>query len=455
MFENHENLLQTSEESDVQLLNEFSTKNLKSDSFCIHRINDFINTLITTVEYKPPHKLSVENLRSGLRSMNLWEEIVQSDTIPKSDTPNKDKKLRYNAEHLTCSVLVQEYHVMIQAGLEYFYITNGFAIILLRVPYDDPSTLYYYLCEPNMDVISQNPEVFCQSKTAIARILCLCLMSFLLNIRDQEWRNDARSQLHIWKTSFDFTRSQIPDEKLQQTPPGSEYASSEYMPSEHLSSSSLQPGHRVSTRSQATCAPMDTSPLSDHMDSFDFDSNQAAHGRKRGISQVMSSPPSQRSSARPAGPRPSSSQSQHTARYSQCSAVPVFLGTIDLKLFLFLHGAGDIRHMLLMGWAGESIDNVKDKEVLSREISRSKKEIRMLGVVHKDLRPVNMLWNDELRRVLIIDFHRSDIDRRPMKRQVGPLKRSLHQVDRSKQPCINSGWAGHSSMTESDVQSSA
>ncbi|OJD09971.1 hypothetical protein AJ78_08824 [Emergomyces pasteurianus Ep9510] len=31
---------------------------------------------------------------------------------------------------------------------------------------------------------------------------------------------------------------------------------------------------------------------------------------------------------------------------AQCSAVPVFLGTIDLKLFLFLHGAGDIRHML-------------------------------------------------------------------------------------------------------------
>ncbi|OJD10712.1 hypothetical protein AJ78_08349, partial [Emergomyces pasteurianus Ep9510] len=69
--------------------------------------------------------------------MNLWEEIVQSDTILKSDTPNKDKKLRYNVKHLTCSVLVQEYHVMIQAELKYFYITNEFAIILLRVSYDD------------------------------------------------------------------------------------------------------------------------------------------------------------------------------------------------------------------------------------------------------------------------------------------------------------------------------
>ncbi|KAL2367004.1 hypothetical protein RJZ56_000091 [Blastomyces dermatitidis] len=561
LFENHENILQKSEESEVQLLDESSTKHPKPDSFCIHRINDSTNTLITTVEYKPPHKLSVENLRAGLRSMKLWEEIVQSDTIPKSDELNKDEKLRYNAEQLTCSVLVQEYHVMIQAGLEYSYITNGFAIVLLRVPYSDPSTLYYYLCEPNMDVISENPGVFYQSKTAIARILCLCLMSFLSDIRDQKWRNAARSQLHIWKTSFDFTPSQIPDDELQQTPPGSEYASSEYMPSEHLPSSPLQPGHRVSTRSQTTCAPIDTSPLGDHMDSSDSDSNQAAHGRKRGFSQVMSSPPSQHSSARPADPRPSSGQSQHTARYctqrcllslqqegeldhqcpnvslhrrgqnddrhcinarklvqilneqlnhdldhnctpfgtcglygapfkitcaaygytlvgkgttaglwkvvsreaeiyrvlqkAQGSAVPVFLGTIDLKLFLFLHGAGDIRHMLLMGWAGESIENVKDKEMLSREISRSKKEIRMLGVVHKDLRSANMLWNDELRRVLIIDFHRSDIDRRLMKKRVGSLKRPLHQVGMSKRPCNNNGLTGRISTTRgSDVQSS-
>ncbi|OJD12116.1 hypothetical protein AJ78_07237 [Emergomyces pasteurianus Ep9510] len=197
MFENHENLLQTLKESDVQLLDESSTKSLKSNSFCIYQINSFINTLITTVEYKLSHKLLVENLRAGLRSMKLWEEIVQSDTISKSNELNKDEKLRYNAEQLTCSVLIQKYHVMIQARLEYFYITNEFAIVLLHVPYSDPSTLYYYLCEPNMDVISENPGVFSQSKTAIARILCLCLMFFLLNICDQKWRNAARSQLHI------------------------------------------------------------------------------------------------------------------------------------------------------------------------------------------------------------------------------------------------------------------
>ncbi|KAJ5561152.1 hypothetical protein N7535_009349 [Penicillium sp. DV-2018c] len=39
---------------------------------------------------------------------------------------------------------------------------------------------------------------------------------------------------------------------------------------------------------------------------------------------------------------------------AQGSAVPVFLGTIDLAKIYFLHGAGEIRHMLVMGWGGKA-----------------------------------------------------------------------------------------------------
>lgn len=129
--------------------------------------------------------------------MKLWEEIIQSDTIFKSDKLNKNKKLRYNVKQLTCSVLIQKYHVMIQAELKYFYIINEFAIVLLHVSYSDSSTLYYYLCELNMNVISENSEIFYQSKTAIVRILCLCLIFFLSDICDQKWQNTAKFQLSI------------------------------------------------------------------------------------------------------------------------------------------------------------------------------------------------------------------------------------------------------------------
>ncbi|KAK9311752.1 hypothetical protein V1524DRAFT_301073 [Lipomyces starkeyi] len=110
------------------------------DQFCVHRVNRNTNTLLTTVEYKPPHKLSVENLRAGRRPMDFWKEVVQRTTIP----TDRDENLTYNAEQLTGSAVVQQYHVMIHQGLEYSCLTNGLALVLLRVRYNDPSTLYYY-----------------------------------------------------------------------------------------------------------------------------------------------------------------------------------------------------------------------------------------------------------------------------------------------------------------------
>lgn len=41
---------------------------------------------------------------------------------------------------------------MIQEGLEYLYVTNGIARVLLRVLYNNPSTLYYFLYNPNSEV---------------------------------------------------------------------------------------------------------------------------------------------------------------------------------------------------------------------------------------------------------------------------------------------------------------
>ncbi|KUL81296.1 hypothetical protein ZTR_09231 [Talaromyces verruculosus] len=146
-FDNHAHTLDDSEDADEEVLDRSNSRHPRADQFCIHRVDGTTNILLTTVEYKPPHKLSVENLRKGLRPMEFWEEVVNRNEIP----VEKNAKLIYNAEQLANSVLAQEYHVMIQEGLEYSYITNGLALVLLRVPYDDPSTLYYFPCEPNME----------------------------------------------------------------------------------------------------------------------------------------------------------------------------------------------------------------------------------------------------------------------------------------------------------------
>lgn len=76
---------------------------------------------------------------------------------------------------------------------------------------------------------------------------------------------------------------------------------------------------------------------------------------------------------------------------AQGSTVPVFLWKIDLEKIYFLHGAGQIRHMLLMAWAGMETTKLEHSRKLLHEIVRSRKEIRALGVVHGDFRFENIL----------------------------------------------------------------
>jgi hypothetical protein len=534
-FDNHANALE--EEGDEPEATCPSSRPSRPDQFCIHRINGNTRTLLTTIEYKPPHKLSVENLRAGLRTIDFYREIVEPDIIPTDGS----EKLRYNATRLTGSAVVQEYHVMIQEGLECSCLTTGLGNVQLWIPYDDPGTLYYDLGEPNLDV-NMDAGAFRRPKTEIERMLCLCLMSCRSQLRDQVWRNDARAQLPIWETSFSHTRSQIPARELQQKPPDSEYVSpeptssektiSEYQPSSSLVESPAAKGRRVPTRSQAGCAPSDVVHREDSSDS-DADTGTVAR-RKRAFSQITSSPPTQRStSTQQTNPRrtrggqsrlndnefctqrcllglqqgsaldsrcpnvdlhqcaengdkhPISAEdlvgmlkqqldedpdhgctpmgecgsygapfkitcsvygytmvgkgttsrrwkevSRETEIYGvlrrvQGSAVPVFLGTIDLALVYFLHGAGEIRHMLLMGWGGEKVRDVQQGTIVQRAISRSERKIRCYGVIHEDLRPRNILWNAELNRALIVDFHQCKLDYRPADQRALSAKRKL------------------------------
>ncbi|KAL4925722.1 uncharacterized protein BDV17DRAFT_271186 [Aspergillus undulatus] len=531
-FDNHANALDEDDEIDASRSS--TTRPSRPDQFCIHRVDGNTNTLLTTVEYKPPHKLSVTSLREGLRPMDFWQEVVEPDTIPTEEA----ERSKYNAARLVGSAIVQEYHVMIQEGLEYSYLTNGLMDVQLWVPFDDPGTLYYDLGDPIIDRTASVRRTGVP-RTRIERSLCLCLMSFRSSCRDQAWRNNARAQLPIWHASFDSVRSQIPTTESQQNAlsieyPGSEYTSSEQTTSEYLPSSSpvespVTKGRRVTTRSGPGCAPSSDQPHREDSPDPDAGPNLPT-GRKRGFSKVTSSPPTHQSARRTDVQGNQSRRSnQHVAQFctQQCllglqqggaldprcpnaelhisgrhndrhpidaetlvqmikeqldkdldhnctpmgfrgsysapfkvtcaahgytivgkattsrrwkevsreadvyrilqraqgSAIPVFLGAIDLAKVYFLHGAGDIRHMLLMGWGGEDLSHSKSGKTLDYAISRSLKEIHSLGVIHQDLRPENILWNAELNRALIIDFHRCTLDQRPTYRRPGSAKR--------------------------------
>ncbi|KAJ8098421.1 hypothetical protein POJ06DRAFT_303098 [Lipomyces tetrasporus] len=75
-FDNHANAL-----TDV----EFGKPDVEDQDKIFYRVKGNTNILFTTAEYKPPHKLSVESLRAGLRPMDFYEKVVQVVTIPKSE----------------------------------------------------------------------------------------------------------------------------------------------------------------------------------------------------------------------------------------------------------------------------------------------------------------------------------------------------------------------------------
>lgn len=97
-------------------------------------------------------------------------------------------------------------------------------------------------------------------------------------------------------------------------------------------------------------------------------------------------------------------------RSAQGITVPMFLGKIDLKLVYFVHSVEEIRHMLLMSWGGVNSENCRDRgKWKEAAISRLKDKIQALGIDHGDFRPRNILWNQELKRMFIIDFRKSSL----------------------------------------------
>ena len=73
---------------------------------------------------------------------------------------------------------------------------------------------------------------------------------------------------------------------------------------------------------------------------------------------------------------------------------------------------------MLMAWGGDSLYERTPpvpSAQLDGEKQRSMTEVRQLGVIHRDARLANMLWNDSQKRVMLVDFERSvlQVQKRP------------------------------------------
>ncbi|GKZ22427.1 hypothetical protein AbraCBS73388_008575 [Aspergillus brasiliensis] len=448
----------------------------------------------------------MDTLRKGLRTHNFYEEIINNPLIPAEES----QRVGYTTARVAGSAVVQEYNTMILLGLEYGFVSTGLGLVFLRVPYDDPGTLQFHICEPSLEVEQGGDGSFSRPTTTIARMLCLTLMGFRSKPRSADWSAQIKTRLKTWVSSFDSTvtgqEEEAPDrddpsEKSVASPRDQKDAASTETKRTPQSSARCSESSNINNRedtqdsgpdsapgqkrrfedttSSASPAPEECSKRSKYAEdepdtpqrrSLPFCTQKCLLGlRRRGkldqncpnfrLHQVNGSTHHLTNTrglakllkasidecldrAEPIGNCGLSGApfKLTCARYGytvigkgttcylwpllereadvyqmlesvQGSAVPVYIGKINLRRMYFLLGAGKIRHMLLLGWGGETINKVEiEEDIMQRNISKSKKDIQFFGVQHEDLEPRNILWNTELGRAMIIDFHLCTFD---------------------------------------------
>ncbi|KAJ4307972.1 hypothetical protein N0V84_012377 [Fusarium piperis] len=239
VFENHPHAISDVSEEVVQQTSSTPPRTpghgldlhqLRPDQICVYRSDDAslanLRTMIYVIEYKAPHKLTASHLRAGLRSMDIYKDVVNRKTIPTSVDP--DALFRYHAERLTASAITQTYHYMIEGGLEYGVLTTGEAMVFLKVNWQEPETLYFHLAEPASEV-SAHPVHF-QLCTAVGQYLAFSLMTLSSERRGhgQEERQMAIQRLKRWAEDFETTLRSIPPNERSVPDGSSGYAPTTY-----------------------------------------------------------------------------------------------------------------------------------------------------------------------------------------------------------------------------------
>jgi hypothetical protein len=195
---------------------------LRADQICVYKTIDNRRIPLFIVEYKAPHKLALPHLRSGLREMNLKEEVVDRSTQP--DQSDVDAVFQYHSDRLVAAVVTQVYSYMVESGLEYSYLTTGEAFVFLKVWPDQSDTVYYHLSDPTAEVAEATRlDEDYLSWTAVSQVLAFCLMAFQSQPHDQAWRREAMLNKYRWVVDDAAILRGISETERKRTPPGSAF----------------------------------------------------------------------------------------------------------------------------------------------------------------------------------------------------------------------------------------
>ncbi|KAL7789024.1 hypothetical protein V8C37DRAFT_386986 [Trichoderma ceciliae] len=181
-------------------------KGNRADEFLIYSTLDGMQTPALAIEYKPPHKLSVDQIVTGLGS-EIW---------PERDVINKDgDDFASASRRLAAAVVTQLFSYMIGKGLQYGYVCTGQAFVFLHIA-DDPSTVYYSVCVPRVDVMDDDETRL--HRTAAAQVFAFILQALRVEPPPEAW-HDKAEQLGLWEVEYDDILARIPESERKRKEP--------------------------------------------------------------------------------------------------------------------------------------------------------------------------------------------------------------------------------------------
>ncbi|KAI1204005.1 hypothetical protein F5X97DRAFT_282746 [Nemania serpens] len=179
---------------------------LNPDQICVFRYEEGgteKRSVIAVSEYKPPHKLSLEQLRAGLKETDMMK-VVENSKIP----TDEKAKFEHYATELVASAVTQTFHYMIKSGIAYGLLTTGEAIVFLKIDWNNPETVYYHLAEPAVEVATHKKFRACSAVSQYLGFHLLALSDY--SYRGQDVRKQATGKLHTWSTDFRKAASTVP-----------------------------------------------------------------------------------------------------------------------------------------------------------------------------------------------------------------------------------------------------
>ncbi|ELR03926.1 hypothetical protein VC83_07065 [Pseudogymnoascus destructans] len=271
-------------------------------------------------------------------------------------------------------VLCQAYHYMIAGGLLYGYVASGDCMVFLAIQ-GTPGVLYFHFVPSSMDIEGQQPTADITRSTPATQLTTLVPLVLEAETQPLQWVKALRD-LRRWPSAKNIIDSQ----------------------SQGIGGPSLPPP---------------PPPPND-------DDEQEGGPRPRKIAKRT------REGSPPKGNRLHSTSSTLVAKgvqavyadalvreaciYSHCKNlqgiyIPVHLGNIDLVVSYPLQSLAYIKHMMLMSWAGTTLEAyIPDGIDIGNEIDRTVGKLNSAGICNGDVRDTNLVWNEEVKGVMAIDF---------------------------------------------------